>query len=110
MDVRSRRMEGHVQTGTVSPGVGLGAGGRARGEAETRLQPWPLQCSYQGVQGHSDSPRQSQTSKCWGSCVPPDPLTPWAPELTKDVFPPPASHLCPGPPPGLRVSQTAQTG
>lgn len=79
MDVRSRRMEGHVQTGTVSPGVGLGAGGRARGEAETRLQPWPLQCSYQGVQGHSDSPRQSQTSKCWGivrSPRPPHPLGP----------------------------------
>ena len=32
-------------------------GERACGEAGTRLQPWPLQCSYQGVQGHSDSPR-----------------------------------------------------
>ena len=72
--------DGHMQTGTVSPGVCVWEGVRARGEAETRLQPWPLQCSYQGVQGHSpDNPRPPNAG---GSCVPPDPLTPWAPELT----------------------------
>ena len=55
-----------MQTGTVSPGVCVWEGVQARGEAETRLQPWPLQCSYQGVQGHSpDNPRPPNAG---GSC------------------------------------------
>lgn len=89
MGVRSRRMEGHVQTATVSPGVLRG------GHVESQR----LDCSPGPTKAPTRASRdtlKSQTSKCRGSRVPPDLLTPWAPELTKEAFPPhtsPQGHL-----------------
>ena len=107
MDVRSRRMEGHLQTGTVSPG--WGGGGHVERQ-RLDCSPGPSNAPTRASRDTLTVPDNPRPPNAGGSCVPPDPLTPWAPELTKDVFPPPASHLCPGPPPGVRVSQTAQTG